>query len=90
MKKYRERGKVFRWTAVIGLAVSFLFWGVTAEARPKRRKVIEIKNAVKIVGKIQKPQAFYILHRSPLNYKGLEYKEDFIKKIIKSAKKGPF
>ena len=56
----------------------------------KRRNVIRIKDVVKIVGKIQKPQAFYVLHRAPLNYKSLALKENFLKKVIQAVKKAPF
>ncbi|TNE44782.1 MAG: hypothetical protein EP343_29420 [Deltaproteobacteria bacterium] len=56
----------------------------------KKRNVIRIKEAVKIVGKIQKPQAFYVLHRAPLNYQGLKLKANFLKKVIQAVKKSPF
>ena len=49
------------------------------EAGKGRGTVIRL-NDFKIVGRIQKPQAFYVLSRSPLNYKSLKFKEDFIKK----------
>lgn len=62
----------------------------TAHAQKKPRNIIRITEAVKIVGKIQKPQAFYVLHRAPLNYQGLQLKENFLKKVIQSVKKAPF
>ena len=46
--------------------------------------------AIKVEGRIQKPQAFYILQRSNLNFEGLELKQSFIPKIIESVKKPPF
>ena len=46
--------------------------------------------AIKIEGRIQKPQAFYILQRSNLNFEGLELKQSFIPKIIKSVEEAPF
>jgi len=44
----------------------------------------------RIEGRIQKPQAFYILQRSNLNFEGLELKNSFVPKIIKSVDKAPF
>jgi hypothetical protein len=46
--------------------------------------------AIKVEGRIQKPQAFYILPRQNLNFEGLELKKSFIPKIIKSIDNKPF
>ena len=70
---------------------------VTGEARaakPSAKKksvgrVLRIDNYV-ISGRIQKPQAFYFLSRSNLNFKALELKKSFIPKIYESVNKGPF
>jgi len=43
-----------------------------------------------IEGRIQKPEAFYILQRSNLNYESLELKRSFIPNILESVKKEPF
>jgi len=59
-------------------------------AQPKGRgKIIQIE-ALRVEGRIQKPEAFYILQRSALNFKGLEPKKSFIPEIIKSVEKEPF
>lgn len=60
-----------------------------AHAQRKRGTVIRLSD-FKIVGRIQKPQAFYVLHRAPLNYKSLNFKESFVKKVINAVKKSPF
>lgn len=60
-----------------------------AGAQPAERKVIRLE-AIKVEGRIQKPQAFYILQRSNLNFEGLELKQSFIPKIIESVRKPPF
>nr|ADI21623.1 hypothetical protein [uncultured myxobacterium HF0130_06F04] len=60
-------------------------WGAQAQ----ERKVIRLE-AIKVEGRIQKPQAFYILQRSNLNYEGLELKQSFIPRIIKSVQDKPF
>jgi hypothetical protein len=59
-----------------------------AAARPAARQ-IRI-GEFKIEGQIQKPQAFYILQRSNLNFEGLELKNSFVPKIIKSVEQAPF
>ncbi len=53
------------------------------------QKVLRIE-AIKIEGKIQKPQAYYFLPRSNLNIEGLELNESFVPKIIKSVEEDPF
>jgi len=54
-----------------------------------KKKIIRLE-AIKVEGRIQKPQAFYILQRSNLNFEGLELKQSFIPKIIKSVEEQPF
>ena len=43
-----------------------------------------------IKGKIHKPEAFYILQRSDLNYQSLEQEKSFIPQIIESTADDPF
>ena len=57
--------------------------------RGKRAKVIRL-GEFRIEGTIQKPQAFYILQRSNLNFEGLELKNSFVPKIIQSVDQPPF
>ena len=53
------------------------------------QKVLRL-DAIKVEGKIQKPQAYYFLPRSNLNIEGLELNESFVPKIIKSVDEEPF
>ena len=55
----------------------------------KASRIIRI-DTVKVEGRIQKPEAFYILQRSELNFEGLEPKKSFVPLIIKSVDKEPF
>ncbi|MCC6808431.1 MAG: hypothetical protein IT381_13485 [Deltaproteobacteria bacterium] len=55
----------------------------------EERKVIRL-DALKVEGRIQKPQAFYILQRSNLNFDGLEQKENFLPNIHKAIDDKPF
>jgi len=53
-------------------------------------KNVIVVGQIDIVGKIHKPQAYYVLQRSNLNLEGLELSESFIPKIEKSAGQEPF
>ncbi len=62
--------------------------GATQSA-PKKKKVIRL-DALTVEGKIQKPQAFYILQRSNLNFEELNKPESFVPKVVQSVDKQPF
>lgn len=74
---------MMRYLAIIGLLLA------SATAGAQERKVIRLE-AIKVEGRIQKPQAFYILQRSNLNFEGLELKQSFIPKILESVQRAPF
>jgi hypothetical protein len=61
----------------------------TAFAQAKKKKVIRL-DALTVEGRIQKPQAFYILQRSTLNFDELNRAESFIPKVEKSVEKDAF
>ncbi len=86
--EHQKRG--YAWILLLAFVTMLVLPSSYAEAKRKPRNVIRIKDAVKIVGKIQKPQAFYVLHRAPLNYQGLQLKANFLKKVIQAVKKAPF
>ena len=80
-----------RWTVLL-VSVALVGMASAAEAQGKKKrrgKVIEI-GEMRIEGVQQKPEAFYILQRSELNFKGLEPKKSFIPLILKSVEKAPF
>lgn len=56
---------------------------------PKKKKVIRL-DAITVEGQIQKPQAFYILQRSNLNFDELNKAESFTPKVVQSVEKEPF
>lgn len=55
----------------------------------KKKKVIRL-DAITVEGRIQKPQAFYILQRSTLNFDELNRAETFVPKVEKSLEKDAF
>lgn len=80
-----------RWVSV-GLGVAGLvLLGAVPEAAAQQRKPKRILlDKIVVTGTIQKPQAFYILQRSNLNFDGLELKNSFLPKIAESVQKAPF
>ena len=54
-----------------------------------RKGVLRFEGEV-IEGKIQKPEAFYLLQRTSLSFEGLQLTTDLVPKIIRSLKKPPF
>ena len=54
-----------------------------------QRKKITLDDLI-IEGNIQKPEAFFILPRTNLNFSDLERREDLKARIIKTVEKQPF
>lgn len=74
------------------LALLVLIAAVPALAQDtgaKKKKVIRL-DALTVEGKIQKPQAFYILQRSNLNFDDLSHPESFVPKVVQTVDKQPF
>jgi len=88
----REKGlATVRAMAIMVAVLVGLVWSATpaAAAGSGGKKVIRLE-AIKVEGRIQKPQAFYILQRSNLNFEGLALKQSFLPKIMQSIEKAPF
>jgi len=60
-----------------------------AGAPAKKKKVLRL-DVMTVEGRIQKPQAFYILQRSSLNFDELNRAETFVPKVEKSVEKDAF
>ena len=56
---------------------------------PRVPSVTELEELI-IIGKIQKPNVFYVLSRTDFRYKGLTLKESFLERIRKSVRGNPF
>jgi hypothetical protein len=54
------------------------------------KKVYKIQGEIVIEGKIQKPEAFYVLQKSGINYDWNELTQEFVPKILDSVTKAPF
>lgn len=70
--------------AIVGLVAGT----ITASAALAQRKIT--LDEFVIEGNIQKPEAFFILPRTNLNFEDLERREDLKERIIKSVELAPF
>jgi hypothetical protein len=62
----------------------------SAQAQSAAKKKVIRLDAITVEGRIQKPQAFYILQRSNLNFEELNRSESFLLKVVKSVERDPF
>lgn len=61
-----------------------------AGAAGKRKpKVIQLEE-ITIEGRVQKPNAFYILNRSNLGYEVLDLRTSFLRDVVRSVQREPF
>ena len=61
-----------------------------AQTKPKRApKVIQLEE-IRIEGRVQKPNAFYILNRSNLGYEVMDLRTSFIRDIVRSVQTDTF
>ena len=71
---------------VLGLSAAT---AVEAQGRAVRPRVIQLEE-VRIEGRVQKPNAFYILNRSNLGYEVLDLRTSFVDEIVESVEEEPF
>ncbi|MBI3179912.1 MAG: hypothetical protein HYZ27_09645 [Deltaproteobacteria bacterium] len=76
-------------TCLVALIIGALAGAPGSLGAQTKKKVIRLE-AIKVEGRIQKPQAFYILQRSNLNFEGLNLRQSFLPKIVQSVEKEPF
>jgi hypothetical protein len=69
--------------ALMGLAVSAL-----AADAPRRKVVIKL-DEIAVEGRIQKPQAIYVLPRGSLNFQGAEQRESLLPKVSRRLGERP-
>ena len=76
------------WLACL-LLLAFSSAGFAQGAKKRQPRVIQLEEIV-IEGRVQKPNAFYILNRSNLGYEVLELRTSFLREVVKSVQKEPF
>lgn len=80
-----------RHLLVLLAAFSFML-AVPTESGAQRRgqpRVIQLEE-IRIEGRVQKPNAFYILNRSNLGYEVLDLRTSFVREVIRSVRRAPF
>lgn len=77
--------------ALVGIAFlgGVAFAADPPEKKARAPKVIELE-AMVIEGKVAKPQVFYVLGRSRVQYENLKMQRVFVDRIVEGAKKNPF
>jgi hypothetical protein len=58
-------------------------------AGKRKPKVIQLEE-ITIEGRVQKPNAFYILNRSNLGYEVLDLRTSFLRDVVRSVQRDPF
>lgn len=82
------RGRyAIRVVGTTALALVFVLLG--AGSAMAQQGVINLDETV-IKGRIQKPEAFYILQHAKLNYEALKPKPTFIPELLKTVRDEPF
>ncbi|HXU73720.1 MAG TPA: hypothetical protein VN947_30585 [Polyangia bacterium] len=93
---------MMRAILIAALGVSSVAWAQeqtpSATAAPKVKversasgqKIFRITEGIVVEGKIQKPNAFYVLQRSSMDYDWESLKKDFLPKILEAASHHPF
>ncbi|HEX7481801.1 MAG TPA: hypothetical protein VF331_28600 [Polyangiales bacterium] len=75
---------------VCALALTCSVQSVHAQGKTKRvPKVIQLEE-IKIEGRVQKPNAFYILNRSNLGYEVMDLRTSFVRDIVRSVQSDAF
>jgi len=77
----------------IGIAALISVWTEAAHAQQNKTrrapKVIQLEE-IKIEGRVQKPNAFYILNRSNLGYEVLDLRTSFVRDVVRSVQSDSF
>ena len=63
---------------------------VKVERTASGQKVFRITEGIVVEGHVQKPNAFYVLQRSSIDYDWETLKQDFLPKIVDAASRSPF
>jgi hypothetical protein len=77
---------------VIALGIASIALASGAAAQPKKGRgprVIQL-DEIKIEGRVQKPNAFYILNRSNLGYEVLDLRTSFVRDVVRSVQSDAF
>jgi hypothetical protein len=78
------------WRVTVAIALPMLFAGVSvAQDRGDSRRIIQLEEEV-VAGRIEKPDAFYILQPTNLTYEEATLQESFIPELLRTVEQEPF
>ena len=60
-----------------------------SDAQERQPRVIQL-DEIRIEGRVQKPNAFYILNRSNLGYEVLDLRTSFVREVVRTVQDEPF
>ena len=85
-------GKSRWWSWPLPIVLGVVFLAAPAAAKKKDRGIrqVVINEVTRVEGKIQKPEVWYLLPRSNLNFEGLEINKKLAPKIEQETKRDPF
>jgi hypothetical protein len=80
---------------VLGVAALLALSAATAGAQGRREpsreshRIIQLEEEV-VEGRIEKPEAFYILQPTNLNYESAEPEQSFLPELLRTVEEAPF
>lgn len=81
-----------RFALLLACGFAVLATSERAQAQDEGRRqprIIQLEEIV-IEGRVQKPNAFYILNRSSLGYEVMDLRTSFLHEVIRSVQEEPF
>lgn len=79
-----------RLLSLVMLVAAFSAGSALAQQRPRGAPRVIQLDEIRIEGRVQKPNAFYILNRSSIGYEILDLRESFTREILRSVQNEPF
>lgn len=80
---------LFICLVAIGLAIMTVQLADAQQKRTRAPKVIQLEE-ITIEGRVQKPNAFYILNRSNIGYEIMDLRTSFLGKVVNAVNDEPF
>lgn len=77
------------WALLVASATFVPSSSTQAQGNRRQPRVIQLEE-IRIEGRVQKPNAFYILNRSNLGYEVLDLRTSFVREILRSVRRDPF
>ncbi len=72
------------------LVVGVTATSAAAQDRAARQPRVIQLDEIRIEGRVQKPNAFYILNRSNLGYEVLDLRTSFVREVVRTVQEEPF